>query len=199
MHWRPREIGDQEHRFGFSLQWFLKLSYSTKFSTGEMVTSSFPLLKFLWNRRVSGTSEERNQTGALNRSISSQYGFAQIQPAMSYAYHRTKQVTRPLGHSRHQSTPTAHQTNQSRSYFGIRQECYIAAEESGADLQGEYIFIIVSEMLLLDYFSILAGVEIGFFSFEVNVQELRANCNLDIRVSKSNTQIRYHANIQESR
>jgi hypothetical protein len=31
------------------------------------------------------------------------------------------------------------------------------------------------------------------------VQELRANCNHDIRVSKSNTQIRYHANIQESR
>jgi hypothetical protein len=57
---------------------------------------------------------------------------------MSYAYDRTKQVTRSLGHSRHQSTPTAHQNNQSRSYFGIRQECYIAAEESGADLQGEY-------------------------------------------------------------
>jgi len=55
-------------------------------------------------------------------------------------------------------------------------------------LQGEYIFITFSEILLLDYFSILAGVEIGFFSFEVNVQELRANCNRDIRVSKSNTQ-----------
>jgi hypothetical protein len=64
-------IGDQEHRFGFSLQWFLKLSYSTKISTGKMVTSSFPLLKFSWNRRVSGTSEERNQTGALNHRISS--------------------------------------------------------------------------------------------------------------------------------
>jgi hypothetical protein len=159
--------GDQEHKFGFSLQGFLKLSYSTKISTGEMVTSSFPLLKFLWNRRVSGTSEERNQTSALNRSISSQYGFAQIQPAMSYDYYRNKQVTRPLGHSRHQSTSTAHQINRYSSCFGIRQECYSAAEESGADLQGEYIFITFSEMLLLDYFSILAGVEIGFFSFEV--------------------------------
>jgi hypothetical protein len=57
---------------------------------------------------------------------------------MSDAYDCTKQVTRPLGHSRHESTPTAHRTNQSRSYFGIRQECYIAAEESGADFQGEY-------------------------------------------------------------
>ena len=154
MHWRPREIGDQEHRFGFSLQWFLKLSYSTKISTGEMVTSSFPLLKFLWNRRVSGTSEERNQTGALNRRISSRYGFAQIQPAMSYAYHRTKQVTRPLGHSRHKSTPTAHQTNQTRSSFGIHHKCPITAEKDGGDLQGEYIFTIFSKMLLLDYFLI---------------------------------------------
>jgi hypothetical protein len=116
---------------------------------------------------------------------------------MSYAYHRTKQVTRPLGHSRHQFTPTAHQTNQTRSSFGIHHKCPITAEKDGGDLQGEYIFTIFSEMLLLDYFLILAGVEIGFFPFELNLQEFRANCNHDIRVSKRNAQIRYQANIQE--
>ena len=61
-------------------------------------------------------SAAQEHQGQFDRSHSSQYAPAHIQPAMSYTDHRTNHVARPHGHSRHQSTPMAQQIYQSRSY-----------------------------------------------------------------------------------
>ncbi|PMD25354.1 hypothetical protein NA56DRAFT_642376 [Hyaloscypha hepaticicola] len=61
-------------------------------------------------------SSAQEHRGQFGRDTSSPYASAQVQPAMSYADHRINHVARPHGHSRHQSTPMAHQTYQSRSY-----------------------------------------------------------------------------------